>query len=209
MQTEVPKPAVYDQIFAVLEKELPRHRAVILSDYGKGVISEYFMQRFMACVAKCDPKPVILVDPKMRNFSLYTGVDIITPNRKEAGEGAKMPIDGQEDILKAGEAILSELACKNVLITLGAEGMALFEGKNKVSHIPTVAQKVFDVTGAGDTVIATLALALATGADLLPACTLANYAAGIVVGQIGAATVSQDDLLRFYNEHGALKVSSW
>lgn len=201
--------SVYDALFKVVAEELPKHKAVILSDYGKGLVSEFFMKRFMKLVNACPERPVVLVDPKTRNFDLYIGVDILTPNLKEASEGAKMGVEGKDAILRAGRAIISSLKSKHLLITLGADGMALFESDDTVYHIPTMAQKVFDVTGAGDTVIATLALALASGADLLTASTLANYAAGIVVGQIGAATVSKEELLRSYEENSDPAVTRW
>ncbi len=200
---------IYDELFTIIENELPRHRAVILSDYGKGVISKSFMQRFMKLVDSCPERPVILVDPKIRNFDLYIGVDILTPNLKEASEGAKMAIDSKHDILAAGRMIMSNLKSKHLLITLGSDGMALFTDTDEVYHIATTAQKVFDVTGAGDTVIATMALALAAGADLLTASTLANFAAGIVVGQIGAATSSRDELLAAYREQPKPEISTW
>ncbi len=201
--------SVYDDLFTTIERELPKHRAIILSDYGKGLISKLFMSRFMKLVDSCPERPVILVDPKTRNFDLYIGVDLLTPNLKEASEGAKMAVDSKDDILSAGRVIMNNLKSKHLLITLGADGMALFKGADEVYHIATTSQKVFDVTGAGDTVIATIALALASGADLLTASTLANYAAGIVVGQVGAATSSRDELLAAYREQPKPEISTW
>lgn len=200
---------VYHTLFQVIEHELPRHKAVILSDYGKGLISGSFMKRFMELVNQCAERPVVLVDPKTRNFDLYIGVDLLTPNLKEASEGAKMAVSSKDDILSAGRLIMSSLQSKHLLITLGADGMALFESSDKVYHIPTTARKVFDVTGAGDTVIATLALALASGAHLLTASVLANYAAGITVGQVGAATATREELLAAFEANTDPEISNW
>jgi rfaE bifunctional protein kinase chain/domain len=136
-------------------------------------------------------------------------VDLLTPNTKEASEGANLPVSDRESVIEAGRAIFRRLDCRNLLITLGPDGMALFEGQGAIRHIPTFARKVFDVTGAGDTVIATTALALAAGMDLLTACTLANYAAGVVVAQVGAATATPDDLRETVNELPEPQVTFW
>ncbi len=199
----------YDELFTILESVVNDYPVVILSDYGKGFISRTFMDRFMALVDTCSVRPQVLVDPKTVNYDLYQGVDLLTPNTKEAGEGALMTVTDRKSVLKAGEALFKRLNCNNLLITLGPDGMALFEGKNLVRHIPTFARKVFDVTGAGDTVIATTALALSAGFDLLTSCTLANYAAGVVVAQVGAATTRPEELLESVDELPEPKVSQW
>ena len=182
---------------------------VVLSDYGKGFICEEFMKRFMTLVNECSPRPLVLVDPKTVNYDLYQCVDLLTPNTKEAGEGAGLPVRSQDTVIRAGRALFDRLHCKNLLITMGGDGMALFEGEDSVRHIPTFARKVFDVTGAGDTVIATVALGLSAGQDMLSACTLANYAAGVVVGQIGAATASPDDMAEAVEELPEPEVEAW
>nr|WP_321259951.1 D-glycero-beta-D-manno-heptose-7-phosphate kinase [uncultured Pseudodesulfovibrio sp.] len=199
----------YNELFTILESVVNDYPVVILSDYGKGFISRTFMDRFMALVDTCSVRPQVLVDPKTVNYDLYQGVDLLTPNTKEAGEGALMTVTDRESVLEAGEALFKRLNCNNLLITLGPDGMALFEGKDSVSHIPTFARKVFDVTGAGDTVIATTALALSAGFDLLTSCTLANYAAGVVVAQVGAATTRPEELLESVDELPEPKVSQW
>lgn len=182
-----------EAILAVLSAELPFHDVVILSDYSKGLVSASFMVRFRAVLAAC-PHPVkVLVDPKPANAGLYGGSFLLTPNTKETGECVGLPVRDREEILAAGRAILAKVGCPYLLTTLGPDGMALFAGPD-VWHIPTMAQDVFDVTGAGDTVIATLGLGLAAGLDLLPSCVLANYAAGLVVAQVGAAVASPDAL---------------
>jgi rfaE bifunctional protein kinase chain/domain len=199
----------YEALFAILEEELPRHRTVILSDYGKGLVSKSFMDRFLDCVSRCPERPMILVDPKTRNFDLYIGVDILTPNRKEASEGAHLPVGDQKQIMAAGGAIMNRLGSKHLLITLGADGMVFFDTANGAYHIPTMARTVFDVTGAGDTVIATMGLALSAGASMLEACVLANHAAGIVVGQIGAATASRAELAATAAAGPTPKITRW
>lgn len=202
-------PAGLDQLFELLESVFDEYAVIILSDYGKGFISKAFMDRFLPMIRTRTNPPKVLVDPKTVNYDLYQGVDLLTPNTKEAGEGAGMPVSGRESVIEAGRAIFRRLGCRNLLITLGPDGMALFEGADTVRHIPTFARKVFDVTGAGDTVIATTALGLASGMDLLTACTLANYAAGVVVGQVGAATATPADLKETIEELPEPKVTYW
>lgn len=201
--------AEFDELFNYLQGVINDYPVVILSDYGKGFISAEFMTRFMALLDTCSDRPMVLVDPKTVNYDLYQGVDLLTPNTKEAGEGAGLPVKEQESVIRAGRSLFDRLNCKNLLITMGGDGMALFEGEDSIRHIPTFARKVFDVTGAGDTVIATIALALSAGTDLLTACTLANYAAGVVVAQVGAATASIGDLTEVVNELPEPEVTAW
>ena len=198
-----------DTLFVILEENLPEYPVIILSDYGKGFISREFMDRFMALVRGRSTPPLVLVDPKTVNYDLYQNVDLLTPNTKEASEGANLPVSDRESVIAAGRALFKRLGCRNLLITLGADGMALFEGEQTIRHIPTFARKVFDVTGAGDTVIAATGLALAAGMDLLTACTLANYAAGVVVAQVGAATASPDELAETVAELQEPEVTYW
>lgn len=198
-----------DVLMQVVESEIVDHPVVIVSDYGKGAVSEEFMRRFMSLVDGCTPRPLVLVDPKTANYDRYQGVDLLTPNTKEAGEGAGFAVSGQESVIRAGHALFDRLNCNNLLITLGPDGMALFEGRQSITHIPTVARKVFDVTGAGDTVIATTALALSAGLDMLTACTLANYAAGVVVAQVGAAVATPGELKETVDELPEPVVTGW
>ncbi|QJB56013.1 D-glycero-beta-D-manno-heptose-7-phosphate kinase [Pseudodesulfovibrio sp. zrk46] len=201
--------AEMDELFNYLQSVISDFPVIILSDYGKGFISAEFMDRFNAMIDNLPERPKVLVDPKTVNYDLYTGVDLLTPNTKEAGEGAGFPVADMESVIRAGDALFDRLQCKNLLITMGGDGMALFEGKDSIQHVPTFARKVFDVTGAGDTVIATIALALSAGTDLLTACTLANYAAGVVVAQVGAATASISDLKDVVDELPEPIVTSW
>ncbi|WP_291330078.1 D-glycero-beta-D-manno-heptose-7-phosphate kinase [Desulfovibrio sp. UCD-KL4C] len=198
-----------DKLFTFLNSEICEYSVVILSDYGKGTLSQTFFDRFWALLEKINHNPHVLVDPKTVNYDHYKGVNLLTPNAKEAGEGAGMVIKSKEDVLEAGRRLFDRLDPTHLLITLGGYGMALFESRNVVKHVPTFAQKVFDVTGAGDTVIATLGLGLASGLDPLTSALLANYAAGIVVGQVGAATATVDELADAVRNWSKPEVNSW
>ena len=198
-----------DRLLEAVADRLPDYGVVILSDYDKGLLSTPLLKRLAALFAAQKPRPLVLVDPKPRNFEIYAGVDLLTPNAKETAEGTGIRLEGRAAIIKAGLALFRKLKPKNLLITLGADGMVLFEGPDKIRHIPTVAQKVFDVTGAGDTVIASIGLALAAGADLPTACALANFAAGIVVGQVGAATATREEIEQAVRESPAPDIAAW
>lgn len=171
---------------------------IIIADYGKGVISVEMMQRLRDLVK--DSGTLIAVDPKVGNFECYHGIDVITPNHHEAGASCRMEIIDEETLIQAGRQMLQELDCRSVLITQGKEGMTLFEEGDEVSHIPTVARKVFDVTGAGDTVISTFCLGLASGMDMKSAAMISNFAAGIVVGELGTTTVQAEELKRVIHD---------
>jgi len=166
--------------------------AILIEDYGKGVINPVFLKKIKAIAQR--HKKIITVDPKEDHFSYYNNLTVITPNRYEARIATHMKNDTEIELNKCGLRLLNKLKCQAVLITLGEEGMHLFEKKNKITHIPTTAQEVFDVSGAGDTVIATLTLALSSGAKMKEAALLANYAAGIVVGKVGTAVCCFDEL---------------
>lgn len=208
-QCEPVRGPILDQLFTELKIALQAAPVLILSDYGKGLVTRRFMERLWELLDRLPQRPLVLVDPKVRNFSLYKGVDLLTPNTKEASEGAGVPIEDRSGILRAGLAVFRKLQCRHLLITLGPDGMALFQSPDQVLHIPTAAQKVFDVTGAGDTVIAALALALAAGFTLLESCVLANHAAGIVVGEVGTAAVSAQALQDHLATAPDLPVESW
>jgi len=140
-------------------------------------------------------RTIVTVDPKEEHFDLYHRVTALTPNRAEAGMMAGHELSTETDVTRAGRALVRKLGADSVLITLGEDGMALFERGGRQTRIPTVAQEVFDVAGAGDTVIATFTLALASGATMPEAAMLANYAAGIVVGKLGVAVTTPAELL--------------
>jgi D-beta-D-heptose 7-phosphate kinase/D-beta-D-heptose 1-phosphate adenosyltransferase len=182
-----------DDLCHGLKEALVRAQAVIISDYGKGVVSPSMLKAIMAA-ARARSIPVV-VDPKIDNFGLYRGVDCITPNTAEAWAGMRrVPKPGQEPLDVLGWDILKRLKARSVLITRGPEGMSLFESGGCLTHIPTRAREVYDVTGAGDTVVSVLALARACRASIRDAAALANYAAGIVVGKLGTATASVAEL---------------
>jgi D-beta-D-heptose 7-phosphate kinase/D-beta-D-heptose 1-phosphate adenosyltransferase len=168
--------------------------AIVVSDYSKGVISKELIEGIKSIVK--DSNIFICLDPKRSDFSVYQGVHVITPNHHEAQRAAGMEINNSDDLMLLGEKLLNKFDFKALLVTRGEEGMSLFEKRRKISHtyFPAQAKEIYDVTGAGDTVIGVLALALAASASLKEATCLANHAAGIVVGKVGTATVSQEEL---------------
>jgi D-beta-D-heptose 7-phosphate kinase/D-beta-D-heptose 1-phosphate adenosyltransferase len=172
--------------------------AVVVSDYGKGVISAPLMKGLRKILA--GSHTILAVDPKPGHFEYYHGIDVITPNHHEAGAFCRMMIVDDDGLIQAGKQMLSELKCRSVLITQGRDGMTLFETNGEISHIPTMARKVFDVTGAGDTVISTFSLGLASGMDLKSAAVMSNLAAGIVVGEVGTSTVKAEELKQVIRE---------
>jgi rfaE bifunctional protein kinase chain/domain len=165
--------------------------AVVISDYAKGVLVPGLLAKLVDYCAK--KNRFLAVDPKTRDFSLYRGASLITPNKKEAERASGMEIVDEESLLQAGRRLLDLAASQYLLITRGEEGMSLFEGSRHL-HIPAAAREVFDVTGAGDTVVATLTLAVAAGASVGEACVLANHAAGVVVGKVGTAVPSPAEI---------------
>ena len=178
-------------------EEVEAADAVVVSDYGKGLLTPGLLARTLA--AARERGLIVCLDPKMRNFVHYQPVTVITPNNQEAADASGIPIEDEKSLTEAGRMLLGSIDTRAVLITRGEEGMALFTGSGsdgaEVTHIPTVAREVYDVTGAGDTVIAMLALALASGASLEEAAVLANHGAGVVVGKVGTASVNRDELL--------------
>ncbi len=187
--------ASIEKMLSFIEQNLGEIDVIVISDYGKGVISGEIMKGLTALIGPPSKRSIILsVDPKTGNFEYYKGVDIITPNHHEAGLFCGMEIVDEETLWQAGKTMLDRLHCRSVLITQGKDGMTLFEKGGEITHIPTVAKKVFDVTGAGDTVIGTISLALAAGLDLKSAAIVSNFAAGIVVGEVGTSAVNAKDL---------------
>jgi rfaE bifunctional protein kinase chain/domain len=186
-------PEVEERIVSSFRDHLDKVDAVVVSDYNKGLLTERVLRR--ALDAARASGLIVCLDPKTRSFANYQPVTIITPNHQEAAEAAGVEIGDDHSLVEAGRKILSLVDCRAVLITRGEEGMTLFTDDGDVTHIPTVAREVYDVTGAGDTVIATLAVALAAGAKPAEAAMLANYAAGVVVGKVGTATVTRDELV--------------
>lgn len=186
-----------------IHRELPEHDAVVISDYKKGIISSELVREV---VRLSESKNIfIAVDPKVGHFHYYKNVSLITPNLNEASIASGIEIRDEKSLISAGRLLLKKLPCKAVLITRGEQGMSLFQN-NEVIHIPTVARNVYDVTGAGDTVIATFTIAHSAGADMQDAAIIANHAAGIVVGEVGTAVVTQEQLLKSLSENRKLKI---
>ncbi len=185
-------PEIFRKIFQFIGQKISKADAVIIEDYGKGLIDAKLLKEVVR-LAKKFRKPV-LVDPKEKNFPHYRGVTAITPNRKEAYGALQDYKSGDYSLEEVGRKLLQKLKCAAVLMTLGEGGMALFEKGRATVKIPTFAREVYDVSGAGDTVIAVFALALAAGSSMKEAAKLSNIAAGIVVGKLGTATVSPEEL---------------
>jgi rfaE bifunctional protein kinase chain/domain len=176
----------------VLEREVPRVEALVISDYGKGVITRPVLESAMA-LARARRLPVA-VDPKESHLDAYRGASIVTPNQHEAGWVMGRRIVDEASLMEVGWGLQRRLDADCALVTRGPDGMSLFERGGRYTHLPTVAREVFDVTGAGDTVVSVVALALAAGADYVEACRLANHAAGIVIREVGTATCSPAEL---------------
>jgi rfaE bifunctional protein kinase chain/domain len=170
--------------------------AIVVSDYSKGVVTRPLLEGIRKAIAG---RPIFTcVDPKQRDFSVYQGFDIVTPNHHEAGYAAGEEMQNGQDHIRIGMKLLQQYDFKALLMTRGEEGMSLFERNGRMRHtaFPAEAREVFDVTGAGDTVIGVLALSMAAGASFREAAYLANHAAGIVVGKSGTATVTPEELKR-------------
>lgn len=193
-------PELTRRMLSAIKSRLRKADAVIIGDYGKGVVTQPLLNELKSL---CREHGVWLsLDPKPVHHLNLTNLSLITPNRKEAFELANLPDDTRcaqplkdKNLMVAAERLLAELRPALLLITLGELGMLLCQRGQRPFHIPTVAQEVFDVSGAGDTVIATFTLAIAAGASPLEAAILSNHAAGIVVGKVGTATTSPEELL--------------
>lgn len=187
--------ATIREILGRLKRAMADAKALVISDYGKGIVSPGAVREAVRAARRAG-LPVI-VDPKVENFRRYKGVDCITPNVAEAFGGMGRPVSHEEETLRAlGARILKTLQARSVLVTRSEKGMTLFERGRPPRHFPTQAQEVFDVTGAGDTVVSVVALSLACSAKLPDAAVLANVAAGIVVGKLGTATVEIREIER-------------
>jgi len=184
---------IEDRIFEALQREIETADAIVISDYNKGLLTPRLLSSVLTAARERDL--IVCLDPKMRSFVHYQPLTVITPNNQEAAEASGVAIEDEESLVEAGRKILASIDCRALLVTRGEEGMTLFTDGGEVTHIPTVAREVYDVTGAGDTVVATLALALAAGASLAESAVMANHAAGVVVGKVGTATVNREELL--------------
>jgi D-beta-D-heptose 7-phosphate kinase/D-beta-D-heptose 1-phosphate adenosyltransferase len=192
--TESTVPCPETCALAIVERAaqmIPDTQVVILSDYGKGLLTEGVVQ---ALIKQCHRYGVpVLVDPKGRDFNKYRGASLLTPNRREAALASGLTLDSEQGIRRAGQKLRSDYGLEACLITLSEDGMALFAHAEE-HWLPTEAQEVFDVTGAGDTVIAAVGFGLAAGLSLVEACRFSNRAAGVVVGKVGSASVTLDEI---------------
>ncbi len=187
---------VEQQILVSLKQALSDADAFVVSDYDKGVVTARILEEILNIAYQRVP---VLIDPKIRNFAHYRPATLITPNHHEALRMTNMEEDSDDGLHKSAQAIRETLGCDAVLITRGDRGIMLLQGDSEPVFVETAAREVFDVTGAGDTVIAALATSLAAGATMYEAANLANHAAGIVVGKVGTATASATELLNTFS----------
>ncbi len=198
--TDRPKGETFRNLSRFLTEKIEGFDGIVISDYEKGLLTRRLIQTLIKKAKK--RKKLIMVDPKLKNFFAYKGVTVITPNTNEASEASRIPVSDQFSVDKMGRTLLRRLKCNALVITQGERGMTIFEPNQKPYRVPTVAKEVYDVTGAGDTVIGTMALALGTGpaVSYKDAASLANYAAGIVVGKVGTAVANREELLNVIRE---------
>ena len=187
---------VEQQIIAQLKDSIEQADAFVVSDYDKGVVTPRVLAEVLPFAHERIP---VLVDPKLRNFEAYRPATLVTPNHHEALRMSGTEEDSDAGLHEAARIIQTKLGCDSVLITRGDRGMMLMERDASPVYVDTVAREVYDVTGAGDTVIAALAGALAAGASVVEAAVIANHAAGIVVGKVGTATASPEELLATFD----------
>jgi D-beta-D-heptose 7-phosphate kinase/D-beta-D-heptose 1-phosphate adenosyltransferase len=183
---------IEDRIISAVKAAIENAHALVVSDYDKGVVTPRILSEVLPAAYGRMP---VLIDPKIRNFDSYRPATLVTPNHHEALRLAGLEEDSDDTLRRAAQMIRKRLGCDAVLITRGDRGMMLVEGDSNSVNVKTAAREVFDVTGAGDTVIAALGAALAAGASMAEAAALANYAAGIVVGKLGTATASAAEVL--------------
>lgn len=181
-----------ERIIGALKNAIPNADAFVVSDYDKGVVTPRILNEILPLAYERVP---VLIDPKIRNLASYRPATLVTPNHHEALRMTDTEEDSDGGLHRAARLLRDKLSCDAVLITRGDRGMILLEGDGEPVYVETAAREVYDVTGAGDTVIATLAAALASGSSMLEAANLANHAAGIVVGKVGTATARADELI--------------
>ena len=188
----------YKQIIQTLEKNINKYSSIILSDYGKGVLTTNLTKDIIKIANKNNVK--VLVDPKGKDYSKYKGSYTLTPNKKEAMEATNIDIKDESSLIEALKSLKMQCNLEVSLITLSEQGIAIFDDELTIK--PTVAREVYDVTGAGDTVIASIAFALGNNLDIKDAIYFANLAAGVVVGKIGSATATLDEIYEYeYSLH--------
>jgi D-beta-D-heptose 7-phosphate kinase/D-beta-D-heptose 1-phosphate adenosyltransferase len=190
--THHPKTSTLRNLSNYLKQNIKGSDGIILSDYGKGLLTKGMIHDAIHIARNA--KKFVMVDPKIKNFFFFRGATVVTPNTSEASSASRISITDDASLGRAGRVLLKRLRCDALVITRGEDGMAIFEPNRQPFLVPTEAKEVYDVTGAGDTVIGTMALALGAGASIRRAAELANHAAGIVVGKVGTATVDQKEL---------------
>jgi len=196
----------FELLAGFIEEKVSAADLILISDYEKGLITNSLLSKLIESAEKHNK--ITISDPKGLNFSKYSGVSLLTPNRKEAALATGIEISDETALIKAGNKILDTVSIDNLLITCGKDGMILFEKNKEPYKISSKAIQVYDVSGAGDTVLAVIGLALASGASLKESAAIANTAAGIVVGKIGTATVSSNELtsaLTPYSDYTTVK----
>lgn len=185
------------QTWQIILQVIDKVKVIIVSDYGKGLITDHLAMRLIKYGNSNDK--IVLVDPKGSNYEKYSGAGILTPNRVEIAQACNLTNQDQSSIEKAGNDLIAHLSLKNLLVTQGEDGMTLFQPKQTPKHLPALARNVYDVTGAGDTVIATLGVAMGSGLKTLEAAKMANIAAGLIVEHIGTTAVTCEMLMAELN----------
>jgi len=191
---------VEKRVLEGLRRAIAGSDVLVVSDYGKGVVTRTTLAAAISTARELGK--MVCVDPKESHFGSYVGVTAITPNQKEAGGAVGTDIRDEETLLRVGCELQKKLEAQCVVITRGEHGMSLFQSGGELVHLPTVAREVFDVTGAGDTVVSALAVALAAGASMVEAAMVANHAAGLVIREVGTASVGLDAIERSFAETG-------
>lgn len=184
---------VQEQLFKILESKIDSIDGIIIEDYNKGVVVKEFIHSLSALAKKANK--VITVDPKFNNFFEYRNMTVFKPNKKETEEALGVKLSSEKDVEQAGKLLLEKLQAQNILMTRSEKGMTLFRKSGEIVHIPTVARQIANVSGAGDTVIATLTMMLVCGADIVEASMIANYAGGFVCGEVGIVPIDPSSLL--------------
>ncbi|MBS4029062.1 MAG: D-glycero-beta-D-manno-heptose-7-phosphate kinase, partial [Ignavibacteriales bacterium] len=183
---------VEEKILFVLRRHIKSIDAIVLEDYNKGVMTESLIEKVVSLANT--HKKIVTVDPKSKNFFSYNNITVFKPNRKETEEALQLKLTTEKETEIAGKMLLQRLHADHILLTRSEKGMSLFSKDGAIEHIPTKARKVADVSGAGDTVISTLTLALASGATIQESAIIANFAGGIVVGEVGVVPISKEAL---------------
>ncbi len=191
------RPEHEEKLIEYLKKTIDKFSCVLVSDYAKGVITSEVSSNAINLANK--NSKLIIVDPKGSDFSKYKGATLLTPNQKETEIASKIRIRDDSSLIRSGISLLNDFSLKSILITRGEEGMTLIESEKDVYHIPTYAKEVFDVTGAGDTVLSAFGLSVSSGASYFEAAKIANLAAGIVVGKLGTDVVIKEEILKEAN----------